>query len=469
MPGRCPSASEISRNVKHFETWSLYQGCEQVCINDLPAHLKEDVDRVMDVTARIPRSWIKGSCPSGKATSSSSSSCDTHVNQLAIPGFLQFLTTAYDQSPSMFRDDEEDDDTDLAEAQELYGELLVAFSAWKRLRKMCESKEKWSEADFVQNMYNILRSPAIASSTLRAHCSISLPQPTTLPSKSAIAATRILNAKTVSPDGAIFLPFSLAHPLSHSSSSHYKSLKRLVPFAKKSLRSTTTTTTFRDQATPRAHLPDTEGFEFVSCLWEDKKPVHQLLEDAYRQNRMSTAGALRHLHAFRIDAPVFGLVWANGNVQVHVDWWQHHDSNKQSLRSGGRDRASRTSTPVISSALYANPATEDSENGWVLERPGHLLHVYFLLRNIDNWTTTRFRDRIVSGLEAFSQLVEEDPGAFRCWKRDATVRATKVATSTHGDKENENVISLTSTTTSSTNTATETPVKAVKRKKAKQK
>lgn len=426
----------------------------------------------------------------------------------------------------MFRDDEADDDTDLAEAQELYGELLVAFSAWKRLRKMCESKEKWSEADFVQNMsvshvhpsslhlnestgtisceapqllHRLSGELQLAIYSLsqaylahRAHCSISLPQPTTLPSKSAIAATRILNAKTVSPDGAIFLPFSLAHPLSHSSSSHYKSLKRLVPFAKKSLRSTTTTTTFRDQATPRAHLPDTEGFEFVSCLWEDKKPVHQLLEDAYRQNRMSTAGALRHLHAFRIDAPVFGLVWANGNVQVHVDWWQHHDSNKQSLRSGGRDRASRTSTPVsafdaggrchgrcycliqihfkvISSALYANPATEDSENGWVLERPGHLLHVYFLLRNIDNWTTTRFRDRIVSGLEAFSQLVEEDPGAFRCWKRDATVRATKVATSTHGDKENENVISLTSTTTSSTNTATETPVKAVKRKKAKQK
>ena len=45
-----------------------------------------------------------------------------------------------------------------------------------------------------------------------------------------------------------------------------------------------------------------------------------MLEDAYRQNRMSTASAVRHLHSLRIDVPVFGLVWANGTVRAHVDW-----------------------------------------------------------------------------------------------------------------------------------------------------
>jgi hypothetical protein len=45
-----------------------------------------------------------------------------------------------------------------------------------------------------------------------------------------------------------------------------------------------------------------------------------MLDDAYRQNRMSTAAAVRHLHSLHVKAPVFGLVWSDGNVRAHVDW-----------------------------------------------------------------------------------------------------------------------------------------------------
>jgi hypothetical protein len=62
------------------------------------------------------------------------------------------------------------------------------------------------------------------------------------------------------------------------------------------------------------------GFEFVSSLWEDKKPVHTLLDDAYRQNRIATAAAARHLHSLNIKSPVIGLIWANGTVRAHIDW-----------------------------------------------------------------------------------------------------------------------------------------------------
>jgi hypothetical protein len=45
-----------------------------------------------------------------------------------------------------------------------------------------------------------------------------------------------------------------------------------------------------------------------------------MLDDAYRQNRMSTAAAVRHLHSLHVKAPVFGLVWSDGSVRAHVDW-----------------------------------------------------------------------------------------------------------------------------------------------------
>lgn len=52
--------------------------------------------------------------------------------------------------------------------------------------------------------------------------------------------------------------------------------------------------------------------------------------DAYRQNRMATASALRQLQCMGIRAPVLGLIWANGTVRAHVDWWEENE--KENLK-----------------------------------------------------------------------------------------------------------------------------------------
>lgn len=131
-------------------------------------------------------------------------------------------------------------------------------------------------------------------------------------------ATRILSTKTVIPDCTIMIPANKIQPLSHSAKSPYKTLKGHASVVKSG--SASKGSSFRYQSTPCANLPDTAQFEFISSFWEDKKPVHHMLEDAYRQNRMATASAVRHLHSLRIRAPIFGLVWASGSVKAHVDW-----------------------------------------------------------------------------------------------------------------------------------------------------
>lgn len=36
---------------------------------------------------------------------------------------------------------------------------------------------------------------------------------------------------------------------------------------------------------------------------------------------MACTSVLRHLYSFRIQAPIFGLIWADGRVKAHVDWY----------------------------------------------------------------------------------------------------------------------------------------------------
>lgn len=55
---RSLSASEIARNLKHFETWSTHQCCEQISYSDLPEDAKADAQEVFDVTGRLPIAWI---------------------------------------------------------------------------------------------------------------------------------------------------------------------------------------------------------------------------------------------------------------------------------------------------------------------------------------------------------------------------------------------------------------------------
>jgi hypothetical protein len=149
----------------------------------------------------------------------------------------------------------------------------------------------------------------------RVQCTVSLPQP---PSTVVDDAHRILNTKTATPDCAVFLPAALTRPLSHSAKSPYRLLKNHPAVA--TAGTATKGSSFRYQSTPCAQLPDMPGFEFVSSFWEDKKPVHTLLDDAYRQNRIATTSAVRHLHSLNIKSPVIGLIWANGTVRAHIDW-----------------------------------------------------------------------------------------------------------------------------------------------------
>jgi hypothetical protein len=148
----------------------------------------------------------------------------------------------------------------------------------------------------------------------RSKWPICLPQP---PAARQIRAQsiRVLNAKSVIPDGAVFVPEGAVQKLSLAAESAFKQLNRsgLTGSTKKE-------ESFTCQSTPCVHLPRTPGFQFASSFWEDKKPVHSMLDDAYRQNRMATAAAVRHLNSLHVKAPVFGLVWSDGTVRAHVDW-----------------------------------------------------------------------------------------------------------------------------------------------------
>lgn len=151
-------------------------------------------------------------------------------------------------------------------------------------------------------------------SIFRSKWPIGLPQP----SHRHIPATslRILNTKSVVPDGVVFVSEQSTRKLSLAAESAFKRLKRseLTGSAARGEGS------FACQSTPSVQLPRTSGFQFASSFWEDKKPVHSMLDDAVRQNRMSTAAAVRHLHSLHVKAPVFGLVWSDGSVRAHVDW-----------------------------------------------------------------------------------------------------------------------------------------------------
>lgn len=154
-----------------------------------------------------------------------------------------------------------------------------------------------------------------------AQCPVALPQPLPLyRPRIKPGDVRILNAKTVCPDGSVFVPKRSLKHLSGASDSAFNELRKMTKGTLSSSGRIGGKSDFRYQATPCTALSDGGGFDFVSSFWEDKK--HEHIDAACRQNRMATASAVRQLHALRIRAPVFGLVWAQGTVRAHVDWWE---------------------------------------------------------------------------------------------------------------------------------------------------
>lgn len=329
----------------------------------MPSELKSDVKSVFHVNRQLPAEWIDQTSESYRSLKSCVST-----------DFLEFLDSASHASPKLFSP------------------------------KMRSSTRKWSEADYVANVYNVFRSPAVNKSDYRAQCCVSLPQP--LPDHAlTVGAIKSLNAKTASPDGAIFIPARFIRELSHSSTSPYKLLKSHPNVA--GAGSAGGENSFRYQSTPCAKLPDTATFEFASAFWEDKKPVHHMLEDAYRQNRMATTAAVRQLHSLAIQAPIFGLVWSQGKVRAHIDWWIVKPD---------------TTYPTVRSAAYPGPKgdrrrTSGIFHEWNLEEPNDILQVFLLIRNIDEWTVGRFQKLVTKGVNQLCDDVIQGRHQFRPWKR----------------------------------------------------
>ncbi|KAF8078771.1 hypothetical protein FPV67DRAFT_1558000 [Lyophyllum atratum] len=409
-PTHSACVRRIARNLKHFETWSTHQCCEQVSYSDLPEDTRAGVHDVFDVTGRLPIAWID-----------KSSKEFNFLTQFSTPAFLGFIQDAYKLCPALFSDKVENQSPEIPE---LYAEVSIVFSAWRRLRWMRKSKEKWSEADYVANVYNVFRSPAIRDSVHRVHCTVSLPQPL-LHANMGTLASRILNTKTAVPDCAILIPAAAIRSLSHSEKSPFKVLKGHVTVVESG--NTSKGSSFRYQSTPCANLPETPGFEFASSFWEDKKPIHQLLEDAYRQNRMSTASSLRHLYSLSIKAPVFGLVWASGTVRAHVDWCKVEEGKP----------------PTILSAPYPGvlESGDDIFHEWQLDQPSDILAVFFLIRNLDQWTNKGFRARVVEGISTLVDRVVNKGEGYHPWKRVGELVAPSLA---HAPQKENNSISASS-------------------------
>ena len=86
-------------------------------------------------------------------------------------------------------------------------------------------------------------------------------------------------------------------------------------------------TSFKSQSTLCSTLPAEDCFEVAPGFWEDKKSALGDSDAAKRQNRMATASSLRQLHYLNVASPVFGLVFAEGTVQAHADWWADDDES----------------------------------------------------------------------------------------------------------------------------------------------
>ncbi|KAI4528994.1 hypothetical protein K525DRAFT_262773 [Schizophyllum commune Loenen D] len=373
---RAPSASEIARNLKHFETWTQGQGLEQVPYTELPETSMGYAD--------------------------SKSKAYKRLSVVAEPAFLSFIKDAYETSLSLFRPDEPDD---LALLPVLFRQLCGVFSAHERLMAMNKSTQKYSESDYAANVYDILRSPAIKQATYRTSCALSLPQPRRSKHLSQ-ASARVLKTRTVMPDCAVFASPSLHYLVA----SAFQSLKRSERVHKTG--TATRRSSFRYQATPVDSPPDTPGFEFASSVWEDKKPAHQGRVEAYRQNRMSAASLLRHLHSLGIDVPIFGLIFANATVRVHVDWCQMEEG-KLCIFSApypGQDALSEAEEGRRS-------PNEDQFYEWDLKQPAHILEVFFLIQNIDRWTVTEFQALVQEGVDAFAKSVKARTVKYVPWRR----------------------------------------------------
>ncbi|KAJ7630784.1 hypothetical protein FB45DRAFT_746831 [Roridomyces roridus] len=375
----------IARNLRHWELWATLMNCEQVSISDVPKEMHE-VATVFDLsTPKLPAFWVDRSSQDFE-----------YLSKLAPPSFMKFLAQVHQEAPSLFGESVTDT------SRTLLTRMLIVHSAWTRLAKM-DKATKWSEADFVANVYVCQLFCRHSKGGHRVQCTISLPTPLSTRNITPESA-RVLGAKSASPDSLVMLPAASIQSLSLSATSPYHILKRHL----KAKQTESEGGSFRFQITPCAVAPnEAPAFQFISSSWEDKKPVHHMLADAYQQNRMATTASVRHLHSLNIVAPVFGLVWAKGTVRAHVDWCGTPDGKKK--------------PPVVYSAPYrikgASESPDDIFHEWHLDRASDIVKVFFLIENIDHYTMNGFQQRVVRGLNQLVDNVVKKDIPYVPWKR----------------------------------------------------
>ncbi|KAM5531888.1 hypothetical protein V8D89_014442 [Ganoderma adspersum] len=406
---RCLPASQIAKDSGHFDQWSQFQNSLVGSYNvDLPDALQGDVEGVFHVSAQLPEAWV-----------TSNKAMRVGLLQYLHPDFVQFLRSAKESSPSLFSNK-----VKAAESGQLLGDLQNVFLAYNRLHKLRESGS-WSEADWAAQFYNVLRISVGQLSDRRSHCSISLPQPLT-EHKASKKAIPNLNARTLRPDGSLFIPEDLLTELTDGVESPFNFLAQ----HKKANNSASHggTSSFKWQSTLCSKLPARPGFEIASCFWEDKKPEQEVLDVAYRQNRMATTAALRQLHALNIQAPIFGLVWSEGTVRAHVDWWKEKESSF-----------------TIVSAPYPGPQRKSRRkklfHDWDLSQPADIIEVYLLLRNLDRWTVEGFRTRVVDGITSLVEEVSRHDRQVLQWRRRSSLGGKASRTEAAEDSEPESISS----------------------------
>ena len=62
-------------------------------------------------------------------------------------------------------------------------------------------------------------------------------------------------------------------------------------------------------------------------------------------------------------------------------------------------------------------SSTDLFHEWKLDRPSDMLKVFFLVRNIDQWTTGKFSEYVVHGINQKVDKLSSNEGTYKPWKR----------------------------------------------------
>ncbi|KAH9944021.1 uncharacterized protein BXZ73DRAFT_96534 [Epithele typhae] len=329
--------------------WATFQNRGEGSLStDLPEEFRRDVDDVFDVFSRLPEDWVV-KCKLRRG-----------VRRVVSAEFLSFLDTVQADETHLFSHH-----VDHQRDPQLLSDLQVVFAAHLRAKAM------------------VLLVGRFRKPTMRIK---------------------------FRPDGILFVPSVQLSPLCRTEKSPYNYLAQHRRADESG--SVGGRTSFKSQATLCKQLPSQPCFEIASTIWEDKKPAQGSLDAAKRQNSMSTTAALRQLHYLRVNSPVFGLVFAEGLVRMHVDWWREDD---------GKFR--------IVSAPYTGPGPKRGPESrppyeWRLDHPADIVKLFLVMRNLDAWTVGAFCNRVTQGIKDLHTHVKQSKKVPTAWRRRSEAGVT---------------------------------------------